>query len=226
MGGVRKADLVVGGRRLLDVVLDACVGCAPIVVVGDADLAVPPGVLRTRESPPFAGPAAALGAGLRAMREQGTVPDWVVCLGCDQPGAPDAVPALIEAAAHAPGDVEAISAAARPGAPSSSSAPTSSIEPRVDELREEPSALRAEPPEVRRREDDSAHRVEWMLAILRTGALTTAIAARGEAHLVDCSMRRLLAPLRWAAVCVPAGTIDDIDTWDDHARWERRVGPA
>ncbi len=224
LGGVRKADLVVGGRRLLDVVLDACTGCAPVVVVGEADLVVPPGVLRTREDPPFSGPASGLAAGLTAARVaaggSGTMPDWVVCLGCDQPGAPDAVPALIEAATHAPGDIEGISATARPRSPSSP--PTS------PQLREVRCRYGTEPPEVRRGDGDlghriEAHRIEWMLAILRTGALAKAIADRGEAGLVDCSMRRLLAPLRWAHAPVPHHATDDIDTWEDHARWLRRA---
>ncbi len=35
MGGVSKADLDIGGRRLLDIVLSAVTGAATTVVVGD-----------------------------------------------------------------------------------------------------------------------------------------------------------------------------------------------
>lgn len=220
LGGVRKADLVVGGRRLLDVVLDACVGCDPVVVVGHEDLAVPPGVIVTRESPPYAGPAAALGAGLDAIdlsASQGAdVPDWVLCLGCDQPGVADAVPALRRAAAEVADDVDAITACA-------SVSPSLAAHP--DQLREITRVERAESPEVRRGGGDSAHRIEWVLSILRTDALARTIAAQDDG-LVDCSMRRLLGALRWSYTPVPASTIDDIDTWEDHARWEQRVGPA
>lgn len=226
LGGVRKADLVVGGRRLLDVVIDACEGCAPIVVVGEDDLEVPPGVLCTREEPAFSGPAAALAAGLAALRGHrsragGALPEWVLCLGCDQPGAPDAVPALIEAAATAPPEIDAISACASSAYSESTAHPTPSTST-PSELREETSDIRVEPPEVRVGDGDSGPRIEWMLAILHTEALARAIADRGEG-LVDCSMRRLLAPLRWAHAPVSHHATDDIDTWEDHARWLRRA---
>jgi molybdopterin-guanine dinucleotide biosynthesis protein A len=235
LGGVRKADLVVGGRRLLDLVIDACAGCAPIIIVGEADLAVPAGVLRTREEPPFAGPAAGLAAGLAAaLAEVGggdTMPEWMLCLGCDQPGAADAVPALTRAAATASPDVDAISARASSAQPGSTARPTPGTPtpstptpgtPTRSELREVTSDIRVEPREVRVGDGDSDPQIEWMLSILRTEALTKAIADRGEARLVDCSMRRLLAPLRWAHAPVSHHATDDIDTWEDHARWLRR----
>ncbi len=214
LGGVRKADLVVGGRRLLDVVLDACAGCAPIVVVGEEDLGVREGVLHTREDPPFSGPAAGLAAGSSALHDgERAVPEWVLCLGCDQPGAPVAVPALRRAAAEVGDDVDAISASAADAAP-----------PASPQLREVWCRQGTTPPEVRNGPEASRHRIEWTLAALRTDALGAAIAAQGGADgVVDLSMRRLLGSLRWAHAPVPAGITDDIDTWEDHARWLQRA---
>lgn len=63
LGGVHKPALVVGGRTLLDRVLAAVAGAAPVVVVGP-DQPVPPGTVLTREDPPGGGPVAALAAGL------------------------------------------------------------------------------------------------------------------------------------------------------------------
>ncbi len=170
LGGARKADLIVGGRRLLEVTLAALDGCVPIVVVGEADLVVPSGVGLTREEPPFGGPAAALGAGVTWMGA--ALPDWVLCLACDQPGVGDAVPALVASALTCDDSIDAWSA---------------------------------------------GERMQWVCSILRIGPLREAIAAQGE--LANCSMRRLLGELTWAHVNVPVRATDDIDTWEDHARW-------
>src|SRR5699024_3826678 len=83
LGGVDKAALVVGGSALLDTALAATEGCAPRVVVGPADRAVPDDVLRTREDPVLSGPASAVAAGMAAVAATGTDPDWVVLLACD-----------------------------------------------------------------------------------------------------------------------------------------------
>lgn len=70
LGGVSKPELALNGRRLLDAALTAASGAERIVVVGD--VAVPDGVLRTREEPPFGGPVAGLEAGMVTL---GSVPD-------------------------------------------------------------------------------------------------------------------------------------------------------
>jgi CTP:molybdopterin cytidylyltransferase MocA len=177
---------------------------------------VPPGVLRTREDPPFARPAAGLAAGLAAARAAaegaGTMPDWVVCLGCDQPGAPGVVPALSAAAATAPPEVDAIAVTASPRG-------------LLDEVRAPRTESRSGA-SGGRREDGGGAQIEWMLSIIRRDALSRVVAERGAGRLVDCSMRRLLGPLRWACTPVAAGVTDDIDTWDDHARWQQRVVPG
>jgi len=78
MGGAPKPVLEVGGRRLVDVALDALAGARRRVVVGD--LAVPGGVLLTREEPAGAGPVAALAAALPLVEA-----DVCVVLAADLP---------------------------------------------------------------------------------------------------------------------------------------------
>lgn len=91
LGGVSKADLVVGGVRLLDRVLAAAEQARTTVVVGDVD--APVGVLVTQEDPPGSGPAAGLIAGLQMITEPAP---WTVVLAVDVPDAPAAVSALLQ----------------------------------------------------------------------------------------------------------------------------------
>jgi len=91
LGGVAKADLVVDGRTLLERTLDAVAGAATLVVVGDADV---PRAVVVQEEPRFAGPAAAIGAGLAAV----TSP-WVLVVACDHPHVADAITPLLESRA-------------------------------------------------------------------------------------------------------------------------------
>jgi molybdopterin-guanine dinucleotide biosynthesis protein A len=67
MGGAPKPALVVAGTRLIDRVLAAATPLGRVVVVAPPDLELPPGILRTREDPPGAGPVAAFSAGLSAL---------------------------------------------------------------------------------------------------------------------------------------------------------------
>ncbi|HUR14346.1 MAG TPA: NTP transferase domain-containing protein [Mycobacteriales bacterium] len=79
MAGIDKPALVVGGRRLLDVALEALEEAANrFVVAGTADL--PPGVVLVSEDPPGGGPVAAIAAGLARV----TAPICVV-LAADLP---------------------------------------------------------------------------------------------------------------------------------------------
>ena len=94
-GGVSKADLTVGGRRLLDVVLEAVRYARTTVVVGQ--VAAPDGVLVTLEDPPGTGPAAGIVAGLEAVAQPA---GWTVVLACDLPGVQAAVPRLLAATAR------------------------------------------------------------------------------------------------------------------------------
>ncbi|WP_370526108.1 molybdenum cofactor guanylyltransferase [Cellulomonas sp. JH27-2] len=99
LGGADKAEVVVGGRALLDHALAAVAGAARVVVVGPPALARP-GVTTVLEDPPGGGPVAGLAAGLAAL---GPGADVVVVLACDVPGANVLVPALLDAAGEADG---------------------------------------------------------------------------------------------------------------------------
>ncbi len=79
LGGVDKPALRVGGRALLDRVLDACRGAGRTVVVGPRRPTVRP-VRWAREEPPGGGPVAAVDAGVR----QTTAP-VVLVLSADLP---------------------------------------------------------------------------------------------------------------------------------------------
>jgi molybdopterin-guanine dinucleotide biosynthesis protein A len=107
LGGVPKSGLLYDGATLLERALAAARGAASLVVVGPRPDRLPPGVLSTREDPPFAGPAAAIAAGLEALagagKEEGKAPaPWVLVLACDMPHAGTAVPHLFAAAEAQP----------------------------------------------------------------------------------------------------------------------------
>jgi|GEM_PF-54805 len=86
LGGVSKPDVVVGGKRLLDLALaevrracdraaggaqhdSAGVPAPEIVVVAPDGVALPPDVHRTLEDPPLGGPVAGLAAGLAELNK-------------------------------------------------------------------------------------------------------------------------------------------------------------
>ena len=116
---VPKASLSDGTNTLLDCALEAVAAASPRVVVGPESLPLPSGVLRTREDPPFSGPAAAIHAGLECIaadceRSQTSVPTWCLILGVDTPRIAPAVQQLLtaareaeRAAAFSPADSEA-----------------------------------------------------------------------------------------------------------------------
>ncbi|MGW1762602.1 NTP transferase domain-containing protein [Streptomyces sp. NPDC002073] len=79
LGGADKPGLSVGGRALLDRVLDACRGAAVTVVVGGRRATARP-VTWALEQPPGGGPLAALHAGLRHVGA-----DRVLVLSADLP---------------------------------------------------------------------------------------------------------------------------------------------
>lgn len=86
LGGADKATVELGGRRLLDRVLDAAADAREVVVVGDpvelpASSGRPP-VRFVREEPPHAGPAAALLCALDAL---GAASRRVAVLAVDMP---------------------------------------------------------------------------------------------------------------------------------------------
>jgi molybdopterin-guanine dinucleotide biosynthesis protein A len=85
LGGVDKAELVVGDETLLGRALDAVAAADKVVVVGPVRDLAPPGsparaVTLTTEDPPGGGPVAAVAAGLPL-----TEAEIVVVLACDMP---------------------------------------------------------------------------------------------------------------------------------------------
>jgi molybdopterin-guanine dinucleotide biosynthesis protein A len=79
VGGADKAEIRLGGKRLLDRVIEAVVGARRVVVVGPRR-AAPGGIEWAVERPAGGGPVAALGAGLELV----TAP-VVVVLAVDLP---------------------------------------------------------------------------------------------------------------------------------------------
>lgn len=111
LGGRDKPRLDVGGRSLLQHALDAVAGCAPVIVVGDAGAEHLPGggaVQWVREQPRFAGPAAAVVAGVRALDSAPEPPEWTLLLASDLPRAGDAVARVLRDLPLLPGDVDGV----------------------------------------------------------------------------------------------------------------------
>lgn len=105
LGGQDKAALQIGGRSLLDRVLEAAPALGGrVVVVGDTP--VPDGTARTLEDPPGGGPVAGIAAGLE---ELSPASPWVAVVAVDQPGAARALTALRAALAQVRAEVDAVS---------------------------------------------------------------------------------------------------------------------
>ncbi|MEE1622254.1 molybdenum cofactor guanylyltransferase [Zafaria sp. Z1313] len=212
LGGAEKPLLVHAGRTLLEHALAAVSGAERVAVVGPAGLkgvvsayveesGVDQLVVLTREHPPYAGPAAAVAAGLRALQEAPGVygeepraeaasaaaahagmPPFVVVLAADlvEPG--PAVAAVVRAAGEA--------------------------------LRDGPGAGAAWVPV------DAGGRLQTLSCSVATGALAAAVeAAEASAGgLADSSMMRLLASLQLVRLPLEDLVFDDVDTWADAGR--------
>jgi molybdopterin-guanine dinucleotide biosynthesis protein A len=160
-----KQKLQIGDETLLEraVATVRASGVRRVVIVGDESV---DDVETVREHPPFAGPVAAIAAGLRALPGDS---DAVLVIACDMPGVAAALPVLIEAFAR-----DGVIA--------------------VDRGRRQQLAI-----------------------VVHPVALTAAIDRLPS--VVDASMRALLGTLDLVEVVVPEGSTDDIDTWDDAARF-------
>jgi molybdopterin-guanine dinucleotide biosynthesis protein A len=105
LGGVPKRDLVFHHATLLQRALAAAAGASRTVVVGPEPGVALPGVMWCREQPEFAGPAAAISAGLDALAlGGGTSAVYTLVLACDMPLVQDAVAVLKAALVQEVGD--------------------------------------------------------------------------------------------------------------------------
>jgi molybdopterin-guanine dinucleotide biosynthesis protein A len=119
LDGTSKAALPFAGRSLLEITLASLEFAHRVVVVGDADdigLAAPGAdVLIAREFPFFAGPAAAIAAGMDALAAASTeaVATYGMVVACDMPAVAAAIDALIAALKDEPAGVVAVSSDGR-----------------------------------------------------------------------------------------------------------------
>lgn len=110
LGGTDKSALVFRGEPLRRHVLNAVRAARRVVWVGESTSALTgdawPELLVTREQPAFAGPSAALAAGLAALGPDAA--RFTLVLAADLPRAADAVPELLRGCARAGGGVIAV----------------------------------------------------------------------------------------------------------------------
>lgn len=186
---VPKASLSDGTSTLLDCALEAVTAASPRVVVGPESLPLPTGVLRTREDPPFSGPAAAIHAGLECIaadceRSQTPLPGWCLILGVDTPRIAPAVQQLIAAARSAEQAATTLS-------PTGSEAPSDSEASEgfwgVSEGIYQPLV--------------GIYRFEAIRSVFSTGT-------------TDASVRSFLRRLNPVAVEMSAADTADVDTWE------------
>ena len=185
LGGVPKSGLIYDGATLLERSLRAAGAARRTVVVGPDPGGLPGGVLTCREEPPFAGPAAAIAAGLAALaadhasRHAAAAP-YTLVLACDMPRSAGAVRALAEALAA--------SAAGTPERDGADGVMAVSADGRKQPL------------------------VGFYgTAVLQRSVADAASRDRLE----NASVFALLARLDVREVRVPPGSTDDVDTWDD-----------
>jgi molybdopterin-guanine dinucleotide biosynthesis protein A len=185
LGGVPKSGLIYDGATLLERSLRAAGAAGRTVVVGPDPGGLPGGVLTCREEPPFAGPAAAIAAGLAALaadhasRHAAAAP-YTLVLACDMPRSEGAVRALAEALAG--------SAAGAPERDGADGVMAVSADGRKQPLAG-----------------------FYGTAVLQRSVADAASRDRLE----NASVFALLARLDVREVRVPPGSTDDVDTWDD-----------
>ncbi|MEC5180909.1 molybdenum cofactor guanylyltransferase [Arthrobacter sp. CG_A4] len=188
LGGVAKASLVYDGATLLEGALQAARGAGTVVVVGPDPGTLPGGVLSCREDPPFAGPAAAIAAGLSALQRHragsgGVAPPLTLVLACDMPRVDAALRVLLEAAGTSSPSGQPLPEAGPPGDGYMA----------VADGRRQP-----------------------LVGLYGTTALQRSVdEAERRGMLINASVSGLLASLDVREVTVPSGATDDVDTWDD-----------
>lgn len=186
-----KARLQYRGRTLLENTVAAVSGLRSVVVVGDATAQeLPAEVLVTREDPAFGGPAAAIGAGLDALRAADEIhadaahtdavyADFVIVLACDMPNIAAAIPVLLR---ELDGDTDS------------------------------DDGLIALDAQHRLQPLAAAYRTS---SLLEAVAL-----ARDNGPLEGSSVFQLIRTLRLREIVMPDDATDDVDSWDDARRWE------
>jgi molybdopterin-guanine dinucleotide biosynthesis protein A len=196
LGGVPKSGLMYDGATLLERSLRAAGAAARTVVVGPDPGDLPEGVLACREDPPFAGPAAAIAAGLAALGgadqtggDQTAAPaPFTLVLACDMPRSAEAVRAL------GAGLGESLAASV-------------AVAPERAPEREGVDGVMAVSADGRK---------QPLAGFYSTSALQRCVAdAAGRGGLENASVFALLARLDVREVRVPPGSTDDVDTWDD-----------
>ncbi len=197
------------GQTLLGSVIAAVhqagVDNSRIAVVGGPELApeLPPDVLLTREDPPFAGPAAAVAAGARALRRSERGCDEVFVLAADMPALAEALPML--AAALDSADTAAASDSSAP-----SVAPVGT---RTDTAAEVALASTAGP--------DGLARTEFLLACARADSLWRLVDEREAAGdtFVNAPVKALWKHLRQISVPIGSRLAADVDSAADAQAW-------
>lgn len=165
LGGTAKAGLSNGHSTLLETTLAAVAGAASTVVVGPEELPLPGGVLQTLEEPRFAGPAAALAAGVLSLPEDAA--PWTVLLSVDMPGIAPALDVLLGQAQNCD--------------------PVSGFMGTCQGI------------------------FQPLVGIYPTAALL----AISQQKTKDVSVRRWLSQIPYELVELPAGSTQDVDTWED-----------
>lgn len=214
LGGVDKPLLDIDGETLLDTAIAAVRDAGAITVVG-----VGPdrgrGLRWVREDPPFAGPAAALVAGVSALDGR----------SADAAGTPSRAE---RTGAHA-GGTDAASEVAAESARSADAAGSGTAEwtfvlacdqPRV---RQAVAFLTQAIALVPDNTDgvclaDASSRPQWLTGVYRTRALRAAASALADGGR-NAPVRDVMADLAIAALADPGDLADDIDTWDDAHRY-------
>jgi molybdopterin-guanine dinucleotide biosynthesis protein A len=189
VGGDDKTAFTSGGARLLDLSIAAAGGAVALVIVGPRDASeLPATAVVTREDPAWAGPVAALAAGLDAVDRPSPA---TLVLACDLPRAPDAMRALREGRGGARGILGG---------------------PAVHD------ADRSDDRDGRIAVDASGRRQPLLALYRTDALRGRLDALRAEGPLAGLSMRRLLAGLDLVEVPVGDELCADVDTPDDVTR--------
>ncbi|QJU55059.1 NTP transferase domain-containing protein [Herbiconiux sp. KACC 21604] len=171
-------------------------------------------LLRARETPPFGGPAAAIAAGLAALRRspeptpgRGTaVGPFVAVIACDHPRVEHALPLVL--AALRDRAEESIDAWMAQG----EDPPPLALVAQNARITHDESTLR----------DQHQGRLQPLLAVYRRASLdrrVNALRRERPGGLDGASVRQLIDGLALLPVRVPTADTADIDTWADAARF-------